>query len=192
MMNDSAYLTKVNEFYDININNNGKVDNTNPSNNYNKNGYLENELDSIPPTRALFDLIQLDDVSTDQKTKYKKLIYYVYDVMSHYRPGIVSGTDGNFKHKTGWSTYYVALDGLYMAQPFFMEVANALENGTLTASDFNTYSSNTPNASVIYNQVCDRMIWIGDNLYDSTYKLYNHGYDPDNGVNHHFWLRAIG
>ena len=194
MMDDSAYLTKVNEFYDININDNGKVDNTNPtSSNYNKNGYLENELDSIPPARALFDLIQLDGVSDVQKTKYKKLIDYVYNVMAHYGPGTVQGTGGNFKHKASWSAYYVALDGLYMAQPFFMEVANALEKGTLTSFDFNTYSSsNRPNASEIYNQVCDRMLWIGQNLYSEEYKLYNHGYDPNLGLNGQFWLRAIG
>lgn len=202
MMDDSSddisYLTKVNEFYDININDSGKVDNQNPRSSgtvKNNNKYATNELDSIPPTRALFDLIQQSDadVSDGQKAKYKLLIDYVYNVMANYQPGTVDGTDGNFVHKDTWPKYYVALDGLYMAQPFFMEVANALEKEILSPSDFNTYSrNNEPSAGDIYRDVCKRMIWIGENLYDSTYKLYNHGYDPDNDVNHHFWLRAIG
>ena len=43
-----------------------------------------------------------------------------------------------------WFTYQIGLDGLYMAQPFFMELANALddaENGNdyINKDDFNTY-----------------------------------------------------
>lgn len=121
------------------------------------------------------------------------MIDYVYNVMKHYTPGVVNGTDGNFKHKSGWDKYYVALDGLYMAQPFFMEVANALKDNVLSDADFQTHSSgNKPNADTIFREVCDRMIWVGNNLYDTEDKLYNHGWDPQNGVNGQYWLRAIG
>lgn len=92
---------------------------------------------------------------------------------------MVDGTDGNFIHKmdnNGWKKYQVALDGLYMAKPFFMEIANALEDGTLTNADFQAYSKTSLDADILYDAVCQRMEWIGENLYDSEKELYNHGW----------------
>ncbi len=195
MLDAAHYKSNVNLFYDANVATDGKTVT------YSKNGevfnyYRENELDSIPPTRALFDLIGSDSpASSTQKTKYKAMIRYVYGVMSSFPTA--QGAGGNFKHKynnDNWVNYQVALDGLYMAQPFFMEVANALDGELLSASDFGTYN---PSSEAIYAAVHQRMKWIGDNLYDETTQLYNHGWGPtanngEAGVNGHFWGRAVG
>lgn len=229
MLDEEVYTGYVNAFYNANVASTGKVDSTGSSQNY----YRENELDSIPPTRALFDLLRSESVSEQDKTKYRKMIDYVYSVMQKY--DVVEGTDGNFIHKmnnSNWTTYQIALDGLYMAQPFFMEVANALDDGTLTPDDFATYTvagsssgvtagpssgatpgwapiiiSGTPiredeaevpvedaapTSGEIYSSVVSRMLWIGNNLYDSDTGLYNHGWGPDAGLNGQFWLRAVG
>ena len=109
----------------------------------------------------------------------------------------VEGTDGNFKHKMdneNWETYQVALDGLYMAQPFLMELANALDDGTLTNSDFQYYTGTDTEISPddIYREVIGRMVWIGENLYVPETRLYSHGWGPEAGLNGQYWLRAVG
>ena len=186
---DVSYYKAVNSFYDANISYIDKVaavDTTGNSSNY----YRETELDSIPPVRALFDLLKSDVPTEAEREKYTQLIMYVYDLMTVEYP-TVEGTDGNFKHKygssnSGWSTYPVALDGLYMAQPFFMELANAIEDGTIDVTETGI------TADGLYSDVVARMCWIGENLYDEKTGLYNHGWGPSAGVNGQFWLRAVG
>lgn len=198
MLDSSKYTSYVDAFYNANIGTRevykpdkyniscGYVDNTSPATD---NYYRPDELDSIPPTRALFDLIRSN---SDYKDKYIKMIDYVYYDMQNYPPGVVKDTDGNFKHKSGWDKYYVALDGLYMAQPFFMELANALDDKTLRPEDFSKCNISDAEADSIYTAVSNRMIWVGNCLYNSDTGLYNHGWDPKNGVNGQYWLRAIG
>ncbi len=187
MLDRESYLNYVNSYYEANINSAGKVDSTGASDNY----YRENELDSIPPARALFDLIREEELN-QYTGKYKMTIDYIYGLLQNHE--VVEGTDGNFKHKmnnTNWNTYPIALDGLYMAQPFFMEVANALDDGTLSFEDFQTYSGKEPDPDQIYHDVANRMLWIGDNLYSSENHLYCHGWGAD-GLNGQHWLRAVG
>jgi len=197
LMLDSGYTGRVEQFYSANIGtrkitrkiNNayrdcGYVDNTGASDNY----YRPDELDSMPPVRALFDLIRSGSANS---SKYISMIEYVYTLMQE-SSWVISNTGGNYIHKrnnSNWSMYQIALDGLYMAQPFFMELAKAKDEGLLDTGS----TSGNINADTIYNEVCSRMIWIGNNLYDSGAKLYNHGYNPANGLgNGHFWSRAIG
>ena len=186
MLDSATYKNYVETFYDANISSGGSV----TQNRYGSNTYRANELDSIPPTRALFDLIR-DESS--QPAKYKQMIAGVYNIMENFT--VVSGTDGNFIHKennSNWSNYQVALDGMYMAQPFFMEIANALDGGRLTASDFPT-ATTKPTADALYSAVVSRLKWVGENLYDSRTKLYHHGWSPSlKRGNGQFWLRAIG
>ena len=189
MADEEAFFDYVNSFYSANINGQGKVDSTDASDNF----YRENELDSIPPSRALFDLLRRQDTVSENSAKYVKMIDYIYSLMQNFET--VEGAGGNFKHKmnnANWNTYQVALDGLYMAQPFFMEVANALDDGTLSAAGFQTYSGIKPSSADIYGEVTERMLWIGDNLYDQKMHLYSHGWGPDAGLNGQYWLRAVG
>ena len=218
MMDSGAYFSSVNTFFDNNISQNlvtrrvngqnttyydqangitfGYVNNAAASDNY----YRPNELDSIPPVRVLFDLLRDPSgrVTSAQKAKYIKMIEYVYGIMQSRNWDVknsrnqVVNVGGNFKHKynnSSWSTYQVALDGLYMAQPFFMELANALEDGIFSGSS-TTLNMIAP--ADIYTAVCERMIWVGNNLYDSSTGLYHHGWGPDAGLNGVYWLRAVG
>ena len=217
MMDNEAYLSPVNAFFNNNINENlatrkvngqntvyydqannitfGYVNNSAASDNY----YRPNELDSIPPVRVLFELIRDTSgrVSDSQKRKYIKMIEYVYEILKSRNWDVKNSRNqvvyvgGNFKHKynnNSWATYQVALDGLYMAQPFFMELASAVNDGIFSSST----TLNTLEPAEIYTAVCDRMIWIGNNLYDSSTGLYHHGWGPDSGLNGVYWLRAIG
>ena len=185
MLDYDEYFSNVNDFYNENVSSQGRVDTAGSSDNY----YRENELDSIPPVRALFDLLRSGNISASQRRKYEELIWYVYDLMTWFET--VPGTDGNFIHKmnnSNWSTYQVALDGLYMAQPFFMELAKAIEDGIFTIGEF----TEPPSTYDLYSDVVSRMVWIGNNLYDESTGLYNHGWGPSAGVNGQFWLRAVG
>lgn len=182
----SNFYPSVNSFYDANISDSGSVDTTGNKDNY----YRETELDSIPPVRALFDLLKSDTITNDEREKYTQLILHVFNLMANDYP-TVEGTDGNFKHKygsgnSGWSTYPIALDGLYMAQPFFMELANAIDAGLIDGTDAGIVPDN------IYADVSARMCWVGEHLYDTETGLYNHGWGTEAGVNGQFWLRAEG
>lgn len=179
----------VNAFYDANItetDTGAAVDTTGNSDNY----YRENELDSIPPVRALFDLLRSDVPTEAEREKYTRMILWVYEIMTDTYP-TVDGTDGNFRHKYGnvsssWVTYPVALDGLYMATPFFTELANAVEDGVIDGTDAEI------DPDRLYAEAAARMYWVGTHLYDEETGLYHHGWGPDAGVNGQFWLRAVG
>ena len=191
MLDSETFESYVNTFYNNNVTSQGIVDSSGAADNY----YRPNELDSIPPTRALFDLLRSDLVSDAEKNNYKRMIDYVYSVMSRFE--VIPGTNGNFRYKmnnANWATYQLALDGMYMAQPFFMELANALDDGTLTLEDFTSTGpdENLEDTDKIYSAVFDRMYWVGDNLYDDGNGLYNHAWGPDAGPNGQYWLRAVG
>lgn len=179
----------VNAFYDANIirtDSGATVDTTGNTDNY----YRENEVDSIPPVRAMFDLLRSNIPTEDEREKYTQMILWVYDLMAHHYP-TVDGTDGNFCHKHGnvsssWITYPVALDGLYMATPFFTELANAVEDGIIDGTD----AAIEPDQ--LYAEAAARMCWVGTHLYDAETGLYHHGWGPEAGVNGQYWLRAVG
>ena len=187
--NEVRTYPAVNSFYDANITYSGTsaaVDTTGNADNY----YRENELDSIPPVRAMFDLLRSDIPSEDEREKYRRMILRVYDLMTNQYP-TVEGTDGNFRHKHGnvsssWNSFPIALDGLYMATPFFMELANAVENGYIDAADGEIVPDE------LYGAAAARMLWIGEHLYDPQTGLYHHGWGPQAGLNGQFWLRAVG
>lgn len=192
MLDSEKFESYVNTFYNNNVTSQGQVNSSGAADNY----YRGNELDSIPPTRALFDLLRSNSVSDAEKNNYKRMIDYVYSVMSRF--DVIPGTAGNFRYKmnnANWATYQLALDGMYMAQPFFMELANALDDGTLTLEDFTSYTGpdeNLEDTDKIYSAVFDRMYWVGDNLYDDGNGLFNHAWGPDAGLNGQYWLRAVG
>lgn len=189
MIDSASFEQNVISFYDANIKN-GQVDNSRlTSSNYNKNRYAENELDSVPPARALFDLIKSGSVSDSQKSNYKQMVYYVYSILESFPKA--DGTNGAiYKHKynnSNWNTFQVGLDGLYMAQPFLMEVANCLDSGSNLLD-----SSQYPASADLYASVYNSMIWVRNNMYNESLGLYHHGWGPSVGGNGHYWLRGIG
>lgn len=174
-------VTYADAFYNSNINDDGTPKN-----------YHIGELDSVPTARGLFDLLD----SSANAEKYKKAIQYVYTQLE----GQVtySACGGNYLHKqdtngnptSGWETWNIGLDGLYMAEPFLMECANAIDNGKLSLTD---QSGKAVASADIYKAVYDRFAWVAETMYDETTGLYNHGWNVSkNKGNGHFWGRGIG
>lgn len=166
------------------------------SDNVDSNGtcakYHVGEVDSVPMALAMFDLLD----SSANAEKYKKAIQYVYTQLE----GQVTydSCGGNFLHKqdgngnptSGWTTWNIGLDGLYMAQPFLMECANAIDSGKLTLKD---KSGSAVTSESIYAAVYNRFAWVAESMYDSTTGLYHHGWNVSkNTGNGHFWGRGIG
>lgn len=177
MEGDTAY---ADAFYDSNINEDGTI-----------KKYHTGELDSVPTARGLFDLL-----NSSHQEKYKEAIQYVYTQLENQVSYDSCG--GNYLHKQGtdgkptdsWSTWNIGLDGLYMAQPFLMECANAIDNGMLSLTD---QSGKAVASADIYQAVYKRFAWVADNMYDDTTGLYNHGWNvSENKGNGHFWGRGIG
>lgn len=176
----TAISTYVDAFYNSNINDDGTIKN-----------YITGELDSVPTALGLFDLL-----GSTNADKYKKAIQYIYTQLE----GQTSYADcgGNYLHKQkkdgtptdSWSTWNIGLDGLYMAQPFLMECANAIDEGTLTLTDA---ADKAVTPAAIYEAVYNRFAWVAEKMYDETTGLYHHGWNVSAGKgNGHFWGRGIG
>ena len=177
MEGNTAY---ADDFYKGNINDAGTVKN-----------YHTGELDSVAAARGLFDLLDSANAA-----KYKKAIQYIYTQLE--TQVTYDNCGGNYLHKQdtngnstgGWETWNIGLDGLYMAEPFLMECANAIDNGKLTLTD---KDGKTVLSSAIYQAVYNRFVWVADTMYDETTGLYHHGWNVSgNKGNGHFWGRGIG
>ena len=122
----------IDQFYSANINSDGTPANL-------SNGKASyGALDSVEPIRAIFDVLS----TSQNKTKYQQGIQYIYSMLENQITYENAGY--NYAHKqtngsvdSSWSAYPVALDGLYMAEPFLMECANAIESGDLTLTTEN-------------------------------------------------------
>ena len=147
MEGDTAY---ADAFYNGNISEEGTITN-----------YNTGELDSVAAARGLFDLLD----SSKNAEKYKKAIQYIYTQLE--TQVTYANCGGNYLHKQdtsgnptgGWDTWNISLDGLYMAEPFLMECANAIDNGKLTLTD---EAGNTVSSSAIYQAVYNRFVWVAD------------------------------
>lgn len=133
----------------------------------------EKNLDNLNAARNLYTLYQLT-----KKEKYRKAMDTAH-VQLEIQPRTV---EGNFWHKQIYPNQ-VWLDGLYMAQPFFMQYETQL-NGMQGCHD----------SFLQFMNVEKRMK-------DSNTGLYYHGYDasrkakwadPVTGCSKSFWLRALG
>lgn len=144
----------------------------------------EGELDSVPPALTLLTILDSVGVDEAHREDYEEAIHFVYNEIMDQTD--YSNCGGNFKHKeSGWDTWNIGLDGIYMAQPFLVKYANALKSGKITNAN--------ANADTIYEEVYDRLMWVADNMYDEDSGLYHHGWNVSgskgNGV---FWSRGIG
>lgn len=178
----TAIGTYVDAFYNSNINDDGTIKN-----------YITGELDSVPTALGLFDLL-----GSTNADKYKKAIQYIYTQLEGQTSYEKCG--GNYLHKqksesdgtptSSWSTWNIGLDGLYMAQPFLMECANAIDEGTLTLTDA---AGKAVTSAAIYEAVYNRFAWVAEKMYDETTGLYHHGWNVSKSKgNGHFWGRGIG
>jgi len=133
----------------------------------------EYNIDNINEGKVLFDLHALTG-----KEKYLKAISTIYKQLeTHPRT-----EEGNFWHKKIYENQ-VWLDGLYMAQPFYMA--------------YETKFNNLTNYKDIFNQ----FLSVEKYMKDDKTGLYYHGYDtsksmywcdPKTGLSKNFWGRAMG
>lgn len=138
-------------------------------------GYKKDELnlDNINEGKNLFTLYDLTG-----KEKYAKATKNIYQQILE----MPRTKHGNFWHKKIYPNQ-VWLDGLYMAQPFYMEYEKRF-------NDKKNYKD-------IYTQFFN----VEKYLKDEETGLYYHAYDaekqmfwadPETGLSQNFWLRALG
>ena len=137
---------------------------------YNKDNY---STDDISEGRTLFSLYEFS-----KEEKYRIAIDNIYEQIK----GQPRTIEGNFWHKKVY-TNQVWLDGLYMAQPFYLT--------------YETKFNNMEN----YDDIITQFKNVRKLMFDENKKLYYHGYDssksifwadPETGLSKSFWLRAIG
>ena len=135
--------------------------------------FEEYNLDNIRPAKNLFKLFELTG-----KHKYRLAIDTVYEQLK-FMPRTKAG---NFWHKKIYP-YQVWLDGLYMAQPFYMEYETKYNHMKGCFDSFNQFEN------------------VEKLMKDTKSGLYYHGYDEsrasnwcdkNTGLSKSFWLRAIG
>lgn len=137
---------------------------------YNKEHY---NIDNISTGKILFFLYE--------ETKEEKYRLAIETLMDQLRSQPRTKSD-NFWHKKIYPNQ-VWLDGLYMAQPFYMEYE----------TKFNQKKN--------YNDIISQFKNVRKFLFNEEKKLYYHGYDEariqywankDTGLSSNFWLRAVG
>ena len=133
----------------------------------------EKNLDNLNAARNLYSLYQLTG-----KEKYRKAM----DTARHQLDIQPRTQAGNFWHKQIYPNQ-VWLDGLYMAQPFFMQYETELNKMRGCQDSFSQFKN------------------VEKLMRDSKTGLYYHGYDesrqakwadPVTGCSKSFWLRSLG
>ena len=159
-----AYLEFADAFIDYFVREDGSILSYDPK---------EYNLDNVNAGKTLFDLYKLTG-----KEKYRKAMDTVYSQLQ----GQPRTSTGNFWHKLIYPNQ-VWLDGLYMAQPFYMQYELTFNEGK------NCHDS--------YQQ----FLTVYDKMRDLRNGLYYHAYDDSResfwcdkvtGLSDNFWLRALG
>lgn len=144
--------------------------------------YVLGELDSVACGKPLLDLLALEKEENQlYNEKYIAVTEFIYEQLK--KQTTFEECGGNFIHKMNnknWKYWGIALDGLYMSNPFLLEYANLIE------------SEKPEEAMEIRNKAAKRLHWAADNLVREN-GLYAHAYSPsDKKTNDISWLRAIG
>lgn len=135
--------------------------------------YTKYSTDDMAESRVLFDLYRIT-----KNEKYRKAIENTYkQIEGHPRT-----KEGNFWHKKIYHDQ-VWLDGLYMAQVFYMRYDTEF------------------GGKMHYNDIINQFKNVRKYMYDPNKHLYYHGYDSEKtmfwadketGLSKNFWLRACG
>jgi len=129
-------------------------------------------LDDINEGRVLFSLYEKTG-----KEKYRRAADFLKGQLEK-QPRTV---EGNFWHKAIYPNQ-VWLDGIYMAQPFYVMYEKNFGSGD-------------------YSDTVKQIKTVREKMFDGTKGLYFHGYDasrsifwadPETGCSKNFWLRSIG
>lgn len=161
---NKKYLEFADSFINYFVNEDGSIQSYDPK---------EYNLDNVNAGKTLFDLYKLTG-----REKYRKAIDTVYSQLK----GQPRTSTGNFWHKMIYPNQ-IWMDGLYMAQPFYMQ--------------YEVEYNNKVNCRDSYEQ----FLHVYDLMRDTRNGLYYHAYDdsreafwcdPVTGLSDNFWLRALG
>ena len=175
---DNTYYDYAKKHMDFFISDSGDIIHYSGENSvYTENNYI---LDDINPGKPLFYFYEKTG-----ETKYKTAIDKLQNQLVN-QPRTSYNVKGNFWHKKRY-TQQIWLDGLYMAQPFYMEYGNKFNDLKVCEDSYSQFIN-------VYN-----------NMKDPKTGLYYHGYDDaynksgkqswsssETGLSKSFWLRAIG
>lgn len=161
---DEKYLKACDSFVDWFVLDDGSIRTYDPK---------EKNLDNINMGRSLFPLYRYTG-----KEKYRKAMDTI-----RYQLKIQPRTaSGNFWHKEIYPNQ-VWLDGLYMAQPFYIEYENRFDKMRFCVDSFRQFQN------------------VEKYMKDPKTGLYYHGFDesrqmywadPKTGCSRNFWLRSLG
>lgn len=158
------YLNFAIRFMDYYVNEDGSI------NTFDAN---EKNLDSINQAKVLFKLMDYT-----QNKKYRRAIDTIY-YQIQIQPRTASG---NFWHKNIYPNQ-VWLDGLYMAQPFYLEYEKRFQNKQNYQDIFKQFSNVLANMK-------DDQTGLYYHAFDESRKMF--WCDKPTGLSQHFWLRALG
>lgn len=161
---DPKYLEFADTFIDYFVQEDGQILSYSPE---------EYNLDNVNAGKTLFDLYELTG-----KEKYRKAMDTVYSQLKS-QPRT---STGNFWHKKIYPNQ-IWLDGLYMAQPFYMQYEATYHNCQGCRDSY------------------EQFLHVYDLMRDTRNGLYYHAYDDSKeafwcdkvtGLSDNFWLRALG
>ncbi len=161
---DKKYLEFVDQFIDYFVMDDGQIKT------YEKTTY---NLDNINEAKVLYPLYELTG-----KEKYRKAIETIYAQLQE-QPRT---QEGNFWHKQIYPNQ-IWLDGLYMAQPFYMSYETKY-NG------FKNYKDIVGQFKVVEAMMKDSKSGLYYHAYDSSREMF--WCDKTTGLSKNFWGRAMG
>ena len=161
---NEKYLQFADDFIDYFVNDDGSIQSYDPK---------EYNLDNVNAGKTLFDLYQLTGTE-----KYRKAIDTVYSQLQ----GQPRTSTGNFWHKMIYPNQ-IWLDGLYMAQPFYMQYEVTYNDCKNCADSFNQFEN-------VYNLMRDTRNGLYYHAYDDSRQMF--WCDKVTGLSSNFWLRALG
>lgn len=160
----SEYLDFADAFIDAFVSDDGKIAH------YDSEEY---NLDNVNAGKTLFRLYEITG-----KEKYRLAMDSIYGQLER-QPRT---REGNFWHKALYPNQ-VWLDGLYMAQPFYMQYELAFHDRRACSDSFHQFE-------VVHEVMRNPQNGLYYHAYDASRKQF--WCDPVTGLSQNFWLRAEG
>lgn len=164
MKKDPKYLEFADHFIDYFVQEDGSILSYDPK---------EYNLDNVNAGKTLFDLYSLT-----HKEKYRKAMDTIYSQLQ----GQPRTSTGNFWHKKIYPNQ-VWLDGLYMAQPFYMQYE-------VTYNDCEGCRDSYQQFMQVERLMKDLRNGLYYHAYDDSRQMF--WCDKVTGLSENFWLRALG
>jgi len=161
---EESYLKFADNFIGYYVQEDGRIHSYEPT---------EFNIDNINEGKVLFDLYERLG-----KDKYRKAIDTVYEQIK----GQPRTEAGNFWHKKIYPNQ-VWLDGLYMAQPFYMAYESKFNH-------FNGYKDIFTQFKTVEEKMKDPVTGLYYHAYDASKEMF--WCDESTGLSENFWGRAMG